>query len=95
MRAIILATLAALVAATPAMAERRLPTQVVSLPPASQALPASPATPIETIVVEAPRLIETIVVEAKRPIEEIVVTAPRLTAGSGSTVLPVSATYTE
>lgn len=92
MRAILLATLAALFAATPAMAERRLPTQVVSLPPATQALPAPVLSPIDTIVVEAPRLIETITVTATRPIEEIVVVAPRLPAGSGSTALPAGVT---
>ena len=92
MRAIILATLAALIAANPAMAERRLPTQVVSLPPATQILAAPAKSPIETIVVEAPRLIETITVTAIRPIEEIVVVAPRLRAGSGSTALPAGVT---
>lgn len=92
MRAIILATLAAILAVTPAMAERRLPTQVVSLPPATQALPAPAPSSIDTIVVEAPRLIETIIVTATRPMDEIVVVAPRLHAGSGSTAIPVSVT---
>ncbi len=92
MRAIILATLAALVAASSAMAERRLPTQVVSLPPATQVLTVPAPSAIDTIVVEAPRLIETITVTAVRPIEEIVVVAPRLRAGSGSTALPAGVT---
>lgn len=92
MRAILLATLAALFAAAPAMAERRLPTQVVSLPPATQALTVPVLSPIDTILVEAPRLIETITVTAIRPMEEIVVVAPRFPAGSGSTAIPVGVT---
>jgi hypothetical protein len=81
MRAIILATVAALLGAAPVCAESRLPTEVAALPPASQLHSAPTDDGVESILVTAvrPQPLEEIVVTAVRPepLEEILVTATR------------------